>query len=429
MSETDCADRKPGLRVAVLMKGYPRLSETFIAQELLALEASGFAIDIWSLRHPTDKYLHPMHRQILAPCFYLPEYLHDAPWRVLRAVIKATRQSGFGRMFKVFIRDLARDRTVNRIRRFGQACVLADEISPAIRHLHVHFLHTPGSVARYAAILTGRSFSFSAHAKDIWTIPDWEKHEKIRDAQWGVTCTQDGLSELKRCAGPEASAKLHLVYHGLNLARFPAPPHSDSPAPDGSDPANPVHLISVGRAVEKKGFDDLIKALALLPRALHWRLVHVGSGPLIADLKAMALSLDIADRLEWRGALPQDKVIEAMRAAHLFVLPSKPGSDGDRDGLPNVLMEASTQELVLVSTHFAAVPEFVIDGETGVLVAPGAPDALSAALAKLIGSPQERQRLGMGAHRRLRAEFSFEGGVKRITGLLESAIEMHRRAR
>ena len=161
-----------GPRIAVIVKGYPRLSETFIAQEILGLERAGVPLELWSLRHPTDPARHPLHRAIRAPVAYLPEYLYQAPWRVLRAAAWAVGQPGFGRVLAAFGRDLRRDLTPSRGRRLGQAFVLARELPAGVRHLHVHYLHTPASVTRYAALLTGRGWTFSAHAKDIWTTPD-----------------------------------------------------------------------------------------------------------------------------------------------------------------------------------------------------------------------------------------------------------------
>nr|WP_246548360.1 glycosyltransferase family 4 protein [Ancylobacter oerskovii] len=403
--------------MAIVLKGYPRLSETFIAQELLALERAGYNLDIWSLRRPTDRYRHPMHEEIAARLFYLPEYLQDDPRRVMRALAHALRRLDWRAVLPVFLRDLGRDFSASRVRRLGQALVLAREVDPAIKHLHVHFLHTPASVTRYAALLTGRSFSFSAHAKDIWTTPEWERREKIAAAEWGVTCTRDGWSELQRVAETGTRDRLELVYHGLDLARFPAPPASRA-AEDGHDAARPVRLLAVGRAVEKKGFDDLLAALARLPPALHWRLVHIGGGELLDALKAQAAELGLAERIEWRGSQAQGAVVEAMRQADLFVLPSRPAGDGDRDGLPNVLMEAATQALPAISTDFAGVPEFIENGVNGVLVPPKAPEELAAALAALISSPGERQRLGLAAYERLRAAFSFEAGIARLDELM-----------
>jgi hypothetical protein len=162
-------------RLAIVVKGWPRLSETFIAQELVALEASGIAFEIWSLRHPTDRKRHPLHDRLSAPVHYLPEYLRDEPLRVLRGLLHAATLPGFRAALCALRADYARDRTPNRLRRFGQACVLARELSPDATGFYAHFLHTPASVTRYAAILRGLPWSFSAHAKDIWTSPDWEK--------------------------------------------------------------------------------------------------------------------------------------------------------------------------------------------------------------------------------------------------------------
>jgi glycosyltransferase involved in cell wall biosynthesis len=393
--------------VAIVLKGYPRLSETFIAQEILALERRGLDLQIWSLRRPTDKAVHPLHRQIQASLHYLPEYLYQEPLRVLRGAWAALRSPRLGRLMQVFWKDLKRDPTPNRGRRLGQAFVFARELDPGVRHVHVHYLHTPASVVRYAAILTGRHFSFSAHAKDIWTTPDWEKREKIADSRWGVTCTEAGLAELRRLA-PDP-ARVSLVYHGLDLSRFPSPPRRGDA--DGSDPDEPVRIVTVGRAVAKKGFDDLLAALARLPADLHWRLVHIGSGELRDALKQKARDLGLADRIEWRGGQPQDEVIAALRTADIFVLPCKEGDKGDRDGLPNVIMEAATQALPIVSTRFAGVPEFVDDGENGLLVAPGDSPALAAALESLARTPARRHSLGAAAYARIREAFSFDAGI------------------
>ena len=153
--------------VAFVLKGYPRLSETFIAQEILALEQRGLDIHLFSLRHPTDGRHHPVHDEIKAPVTYLPEYLHREPGRSLGAWRAARHLPGYATAHRVWRRDFARDRTRNRIRRFGQAMVLATSLPHGTSRLHAHFLHTPSSVARYAALMTGLPWSASAHAKDI----------------------------------------------------------------------------------------------------------------------------------------------------------------------------------------------------------------------------------------------------------------------
>ncbi|MGO4283679.1 glycosyltransferase family 4 protein [Bosea sp. TAB14] len=404
-------------RIAIAMKGYPRLSETFIAQELLGLQQRDVPFEIWSLRHPTDADRHLMHKQITAPLRYLPEYLHDEWARVARGILAALLRPGLVRLLPVFLRDLARDRTRNRWRRFGQACVMAWELPADIRHLHVHYLHTPASVIRYAAMLRGLSWSFSAHAKDIWTTPDWEKREKIADAAWGVTCTQDGHGELERLSDPPG--KVALVYHGLELTRFPAPIARS--LRDGADAADPVRFVTVGRAVAKKGFDDLLNALARLPRLLQWRLTHIGGGEMLKALKEQAQALGLADRIVWAGPKAQGEVIAALQEADIFVLPSKQAGDGDRDGLPNVVMEAASQKLPIVATDFAGIPEFVRPGVEGLLVPPGDVDGLAMALAELAGSPEKRAALGEAAFERLTTSFSAAAGLDRIAGMLRAS--------
>jgi glycosyltransferase involved in cell wall biosynthesis len=397
--------------IAVILKGYPRLSETFIAQELRELERRGAQLRLISLRHPTDRHRHPVHGEIIAPVRYVPEYLHREPLRVLRGLAAARRHHGFAQASAAWLRDMRRDPTRNRIRRFGQACVLAAELEPDIAHLHAHFLHTPASVARYAALILGLPWSCSAHAKDIWTTPDWEISEKLAEAQWAVTCTAAGRDRLQALAArPE---RIELVYHGLDLDRFP--PRRDSQPPrDGGTMSDPVIILSVGRAVEKKGYGDLLEALTLLEPGLSWRLNHIGGGGLSDRLKAQAVRLGIADRIEWFGAQPQAAVLREMQRADLFVLASRIASDGDRDGLPNVLMEAQSQGLAVLATDVSAIPELIIDRRTGILVPPADPESLARALTQLILDPELRHHLGQAGARRVRASFALADNIEGI---------------
>src|SRR5882672_10541381 len=389
-------------RVAFVLKGYPRLSETFIAQEIEALEVRGLDIVIVSLRQPTDKAVHPVHERIRAARLYLPEYLYQSPPRVWRGWRRSRRHPGYRSALRIWLADLCRDPTPNRVRRFGQALVLAAELPPEIRHLHAHFLHTPASVARYAAMMLGIDWTVSAHAKDIWTTPEWEKREKLADASWAVTCTEAGHTHLADLA--PAPGTVALCYHGLALDRFPPPLRAATDA-DGSDPARPAVLLSVGRLVEKKGYDDLLAALARLPAGLFWRLVHVGGGPLATRLNQQAERLGLCDRIEWRGARPQPDVLAAYREADLFVLAAKTASNGDRDGLPNVLLEAQSQRLACVATRLSGIPELIEHESTGLLVPPGDADSLATAIAGLIRDPERRARLGAAGEARVRRDF------------------------
>ena len=400
--------------VAIVVKGYPRLSETFIAQEILALERRGIELVIVSLRRPTDRFTHPIHAEIRAPVHYLPEYLHEAPGRVFRAWKRARRLPGYPRARATWFADLARDRTPNRVRRFGQALVLAAELGQ-VESMHAHFLHTPASVARYASTMLGIGWSFSAHAKDVWTTPDWEKREKLADARFGVTCTRVNLEHLAALApSPDV---VELVYHGLDRERFPTRMTQRLPR-DGSGPSNSVKILSVGRLVEKKGFDDLFGALAMLPPSLAWTLDVVGGGALGATLRRQVAALGIAERVHWHGSLPHDRVVEQFAGANLFALAPRVCADGDRDGLPNVLMEAQLLGAACVTTRVSAIPELIEHDVNGLLVPPRDPVALAGALRRAIVDPVLRLRLAAAGRRVVTTRFSFEDGVSTIAARL-----------
>jgi len=404
------------LRVAFILKGYPRLSETFIAQEIAALERRRLDILIVSLRRPTDARRHRLHDTIRARVLYLPEYLLLEPLRVLRAWWKVRNRAPY----KLWLRDLARDPTPNRARRFGQALVLAAELPEDVKHLHAHFLHTPASVTRYAAALLGLPWTGSAHAKDIWTTPEWEKREKLGSCEWLVTCTRTNREHLAALAPP---GKVELLYHGIDLARFPRNAAIGS-ARDGS--SEPVVILSVARLVEKKGTDVLLEALARISPALQWRFVHVGGGPLLKSLQGRAARLGIERRVTWRGALTQDEVLAEYRKADVFALASRIARDGDRDGLPNVIAEAQSQGLACVATRVSAIPELVRDGQTGILIPENDAEALARALESLIADPARRRALGQAAQTRVREGFALEPNIDALARRFGVGSRAHR---
>lgn len=409
----------------IVVKGYPRLSETFIAQELLGLQQRGVKFQIASLRHPTDKKVHPINRDITAPVDYLPEYVYQEPMRVWRAWRRVRNLPGYRQARRVFFADWRRDPTPNRGRRWAQALVLAAELPSDTSQIYAHFLHTPSSVARYAAMIRDLPWSASAHAKDIWTSPDWELSEKLADCAWAVTCTRFGRDHLASLAPEEG--RVDLLYHGLDFSRFPSPPDTASDN-DGSQADQPVRILSVGRAVEKKGYDLLLQALADLPDGLSWHLDHIGGGKDLDNLKALAASLGIDARITWHGSQAQTAVVEAYRTSDLFVLASRVAKDGDRDGLPNVLMEAQGQSLACLSTEVPGVAELIDHGQTGWLVPPDRADALNTALEQLIADPDLRVRLAKAGCDKVRSEFSHDVSLDRLVEKLMSTEQHQKKA-
>jgi glycosyltransferase involved in cell wall biosynthesis len=390
----------------IALKGWPRLSETFVAQELLALQEAGIPFTIVSLRRPTETKTHALHQRITAPVLYLPEYLHQEPLRVLKALFSC------GRHAKAFWgqarRDIKRDFSRSRLRRIGQALVLAHELPQQATFFYAHFLHTPATVTHYAALLTGRRFAISAHAKDIYTSPAWDVAQKIAAAAWVVTCSEANMNALRAVTPTALHPRLHRLYHGLDGTRFPPCPTPPSLA-DGH--SIPVRLLSVGRAVPKKGYDTLLAAMARLSPTLQWEFHHIGGGALLPALKAQAAAAGIAQRLTWHGAQSGEIVLEQLRQAAIFVLASHITEDGDRDGLPNVLMEAMSQRLACLSTTVSAIPELITDGENGRLVPPNDPAALTVALEWLITHPSERLRLAQRGESVVRERFVFQAQV------------------
>lgn len=404
-------------RTAIFLKGYPRLSETFIAQEILNLQKAGLDLQLVSLRHPTDKKRHPVHDEITAPLLYLPEYVHKEPMRCLKAWHRARKLPGYKKAVTVWLRDLKRDLTRNRIRRFVQALVSATELDDHTQWLYGHFIHTPGSVTRYTALMRNLPYSISAHAKDIWTSPDWELREKLNDAVWTVTCTRGGADHLKSLA--QSADTVKLVYHGIDLNRFPPPVHTPSER-DGRDPENPVQFLSVGRAVEKKGLDTLLQALAQLPDILHWRWTHIAGGPLLGNLKQLAEELGLSDRVRFLGSQDQSRVLQAYRESDIFVLPCRIAPDGDRDGLPNVIVEAQSQKLAVIATPISGIPELINDGLNGLLVPPNRPDKLASAVESMARNPQRRARMGEEGMRRVHKGFNAENEIEQLLDLMNN---------
>ena len=400
--------------VAFILKGYPRISETFIAQEILALEKKGISIHIYSLRGPREKFTHQINKNIKATVTYIPEYIYKAPLKIFFSWLEIRKLPGYKHSKKEWIEDLKKDFTPNRIRRFAQAIVLSKELPNSISHLHSHFLHTPTSVAYYTSKILGKPYSISAHAKDIWTTKTWEKKKKLKNALWTTTCTKQNLEHLMDLA---PKSNINLIYHGIDFNRFPLSKYEEK-INKGLEKSSPLVILSIGRLVEKKGFDILLNSLSLLPNDMNWKLEHIGNGPLNKELKNLAKKLRLDNKINWNGTLTQEEIFKFYKIADIFVLASKVTSSGDRDGIPNVIMEAQTQGIACISTNLPSIEELIINNISGILVESGSIIELKEAIINLIMNPDIRKKLGCAGQKRVKEKFSMDFGIEKLSELL-----------
>ena len=404
--------------IALILKAYPRLSETFIAQEIQALEQSGLRLVIVALRKSTDKIQHPIHDTISAPIHHLPEYLYQDIYRLWCAWWCVKNRPGFYQALRCWLYDFCRDPTPSRGRRFGQAIMLAEALpklavpNHPVNWFYAHFLHSPASVTRYAALICGLEWSCSAHAKDIWTIPDWEKREKLAAMAWLTCCSKTGRDHLAALASPRQK-QVRLAYHGLDLSRLPPPPVR-VPGRAGTNSADPLILTAIGRLVDKKGFDTLIEALGLVGIQFHWKLLQIGDGVKRDKIETLIKKQKLSNQITLMGAQSRDTVFSVLQQTDMFILPARITRNGDRDGLPNVLMEAASQQTCLISTRISAIPEFIEHGRHGWLVSPDDPSALATALIELAGNPDRRAAMAQAAYMRLIDEFSVQHGITEL---------------
>ncbi len=407
------------LRIGYVVKRYPCYSETFIVREILAHERAGLDIEIFSLRPTKDGHFQDLIARVRAPVTYLFSASEGLGTGALFAgpLTAARFWKGVGAAGEVLpgVWAALEEAREEEARDVCQALVLAAEVRRKnIGHLHATFAHEPCTVARLAARFAGVPYSFTARAKDIFhenVRPD-DLRRKFRDAAGVVTISDYHLDYLRQAFGPLA-AHVQRIYNGLDLEEFPYASPGDRP---------PV-ILAVGRLVEKKGFADLIDACALLARrpGREFRCRIVGAGALETHLRAQIERLGLQRRVELIGPLPQGEVIREMRGASVLAMPCIVGSDGDRDGLPNVIQEALALGTPVVTTDVTGIPEVVRDGETGLQVPQRDPQALAAALDRLLTDPLLRVDLAAGARRLIEAEFDIRRNTERRRAMFRAA--------
>ena len=405
---TSSASPRPAYAIghlAYVAKMFPRISETFILNEVRALRREGIPFRIYSILPPSrDRRIHPEAESLAAETEVLPQ----PSWRGLPEFFAAARRcfrAAPRETATVMARALVRP-TPHSFRTLFRAVVLAERLRrDEISHIHAAWAHTPASVARIASRLTRMPWSMAAHAKDIHTSDQLSLAKKMASARFTLACTRHHRDLLERLGARQSSrfppGQIHLAYHGVDTEYFsPAGADEEPGRRNGrraEDMEAPV-ILFVGRLVPKKGPELLVEAAALLRKmGLPFTIEMVGDGPLRSPLERRIRDLGLENVVFMRGPWVREEVRDVMRRATCFALPCLVTADGDRDGIPNSLGEAMASGLAVVSTRQPSIEELVEDGETGLLVPPEDPAALAETLARLLVDPVERQRLGRRA--------------------------------
>ncbi|WP_218220487.1 glycosyltransferase [Nesterenkonia sp. Act20] len=359
--------------IGYVLKMYPRFSETFIVSEILAREAAGEKIVIFSLRPSTDARFHPELARVRAPVVHVPRSsVASRFWaQFAEAAASPALAEGLQRALPELLEAGHDDAQ--------QAVALAQSAEQAgVTHFHAHFASMATSVARLAGMISGLPYSFTAHAKDIFheDVDPAELQTKLADAHHAITISGFNLEDLQR-RFPAETSRLHLVRNGLELSRFPFTPGRNVRPADG----DPPRLLGIGRLVEKKGFHLLIEAVSRLHSlGVPAQVSIAGDGPLRSELQERIDGAGLTSWVRLLGPCTQEEIGELLGTHDVFVAPFVVGADGNADGLPTVLLEAMARGIRCVAAQVTGVGELVRSAETGWLVPSGDVTALTKAL-------------------------------------------------
>ena len=411
--------------VAYLTKRFPRLSETFILDEILGLEAAGVPLRLYSIGDPAESHVQPDVSLVASPVVYLRHRgllgtLADIVATVAAHVtLVATRPRRYAAVAGEVLRSRNR-RTAARHFAFAGRLAVTVERARA-RHLHAAFAHTPASIVRYTHLLTGLPFSFGAHAKDLYLSDPVNLAIRATQAHFVVVCSESAGQALTELAGPRA--RILLAYHGVDSHRF-------APARTQDAGTAELRILAVGRLVAKKGYPVLLEALhRLAADGIPLRCEIVGAGELAGEITERIDRLDLAGIVTLSGARTHQQIAQAYRHADVFVQSSVVLPDGDRDGIPNSLLEAMASGLAVVASRVAGIPEIVTDAVTGLLVPPADAGGLADALRRLAQDPALRTTLGAAARQHVVTHLDRRVCTRQTAALFEvSAPSAHPRA-
>jgi len=388
----------PTPTLGYILKGYPRISETFISNEILLLERLGFTMRLFPMRQPRESFSHASVKEIAAQVDYLPtELLVDFP-RLLRPNIflAAKKPKHFRETLRTAAQGISKGKELATLKHLLQAGYLTNthlEKDASIAQLHGHFAHSPTSVTMFASLLSSIPFSFTAHAKDIYTSDKEKLRRKIAQAKFVVTCTRHNKKYLDTLAGESStpiSTPIYCVYHGIDTTLFQQTGASFATH-------KPFKILTVARMTAKKGLPTIYQALAgLQAQGVRFEHTLIGDGDDREQILALIAELGLTEHCRWIGTRTHEEVLLHFKASDLFVLGCEIAANGDRDGIPNVLVESLAMGVPALSSAVSAIPEILIDGKTGMTVPPSQPEQLGKAMLRILTDEQLRRQLIAG---------------------------------
>src|SRR5213595_1654594 len=404
------------MRLGYLYSRYPVLSQTFCDAEMLALEQLGFELEIGSVYPPLTSLRHEHITCLRATIHYAP------PQEILRISEKNAKTDGKWPGDLVERHEQKYGPSAKAAQRARNALYFADHFKRrGVDHVHVHFANRAAHTAMFLKEISGIPFSVTAHGQDF--MKDLGNDDLLREicaAAEFVAAETDYSRDLLRQRCPESAAKIHRVYNGMDLERFPA--LGDEPARPAVAPYHLPRIVSVGRLVAFKGFDNLIDACAELSRRrIDFVCDIIGDGPLRETLQEKVKRLDLSSRVNLLGSLSQAAVLDKLQTADIFALASTTDAQGATDVFPTVILEAMASARPAVSTRLAGIPELVVHGETGILISPSDTAALANALEQLLHDPDLRLRFGRAGRARIEQHFQIENTVAPLIEMLEQS--------
>jgi glycosyltransferase involved in cell wall biosynthesis len=409
--------------LGMILKGYPRISETFISNEILLLERLGFTIHLFSMRQPRETFSHDSIKKIRAPVDYLPETLFTSLPRLLihNLLLAGKRPGNYVKALRTAGRRLLRTRKIATIKHLLQAGYLVHRFLPnsGVVHLHAHFAHSPASVALFTSQLSDLDFSFTAHAKDIYTSDPRQLREKIAQARFVVTCTEYNKRFLTEISVGETTP-IHRMYHGIDIDFFSRDILGKN---DEKVPTPPYRILTIARMTAKKGLPTVYRALRILcDEGIPFRHTLIGDGEDRKRILSLIKELGLDPFTQLPGTQPHEVVLEHYRSADVFVLGCEVAPNGDRDGIPNVLLESMAVGVPVVATNISAIPELVVGGQTGLLVPPAQPEKMARALIQLLTDIPLRKQVIKAARKRVIQMFDNQALIGGLAAVYQQEV-------